>query len=96
MILRAGKGVYAHTPRATRQRSPRKTVSIGRHEANCTICAHAEREAIERDFVAWRSPVAITVEYGLTDRATVYRHAQALNLFTKRQRNVRAALERLI
>jgi len=32
----------------------------------------------------------------LADRASVYRHAHALGLFLKRQRNIRAALERII
>ena len=32
----------------------------------------------------------------MADRASVYRHAHALGLFQKRQRNVRAALERII
>ena len=30
------------------------------------------------------------------NRASVYRHAHAFNLFSKRQRNVRAALEKII
>jgi hypothetical protein len=44
----------------------------------------------------WRSPAAIAEEYSLSDRASVYRHAHALGLFPKRQRNVRAALEHII
>jgi len=32
----------------------------------------------------------------LADRASVYRHAHALGLFSRRQRNVRAALEKII
>jgi hypothetical protein len=47
-------------------------------------------------FVSWRSPAAIAQEYGLADRSSIYRHAHALGLFAKRQRNVRAALERII
>jgi hypothetical protein len=34
--------------------------------------------------------------YKLRNRASVYRHAHALGLFPKRQRNVRAALEKII
>ena len=71
-------------------------VKIGRHEANCTICAHPDRQQIERDFVTWKSPIAIATEYVLPDRSTVYRHAQAFDLFSKRRRNIRAALERII
>ena len=73
-----------------------KPVSLGRHKRNCSICAHPQRAEIETDFVAWRGPVAIAGEYGIADRASVYRHAHALGLFAKRQRNVRAALERII
>src|SRR5215813_15137204 len=71
-------------------------ISMGRHAAECKICAHPLREEIERDFVNWRSPAAITKHYKLTNRASVYRHAHALALFLKRQRNVRAALEKII
>jgi hypothetical protein len=71
-------------------------VSLGRHKRMCTVCAHQQREEIEADFIGWRSPAAIAEEYGLADRTSVYRHAHALGLFAKRQRNVRAALERII
>jgi hypothetical protein len=53
-------------------------------------------DAIEADFIAWRSPAAIAEEYKLADRTSVYRHAHALGLFGKRQRNIRVALERII
>jgi hypothetical protein len=72
-----------------KRKKPDKPVSLGRHEQNCKICKHPERENIERDFIAWRSPVAIAKEYRLSNRATVYRHAHALGLFVKRQRNIR-------
>src|SRR6202051_2301661 len=73
-----------------------KSINIGRHRKRCRICLHPDREGIERDFAAWRSPAEIAKAYRLGNRSTVYRHAQALNLFPKRQRNVRAALERII
>jgi hypothetical protein len=72
------------------------TVNLGRHRRNCTVCGHAQCAEIEADFVGWRSPAAIAEEYGLADRASVYRHANALGLSDKRKRNVRAALERII
>ncbi len=73
-----------------------KPVSRGRHEHGCKIWSHRRREKIERDFVNWKSPALIAKEYGLRGRSSVYRHAHALALFPKRQRNVRAALERII
>jgi hypothetical protein len=71
-------------------------VSLGRHQRNCSVCGHEQCEEIEGAFISWRSPAAIAAEFGLADRASVYRHAHALGLFPKRQRNVRAALERII
>ena len=73
-----------------------KSVSLGRHRRNCSICVHPQRVDIEAEFIAWRSPAALAQQYGLGDRASIYRHAHALGLFAKRQRNVRAALERII
>ena len=72
------------------------SVNLGRHKRNCSICAHERREEIEGEFVAWKSPSAIVGDFGLSDRSSVYRHAHAFGLFAKRQRNVRAALERII
>jgi hypothetical protein len=73
-----------------------KIVNLGRHRRNCTVCAHEKCVEIEADFVGWKSPALIATEYGLADRMNVYRHAHALGLFPKRQRNVRAALEKII
>jgi hypothetical protein len=71
-------------------------VNLGRHQRQCTVCQHEKCEEIETAFVAWRSPASLAEEFGLADRTSVYRHAHALGLFAKRQRNVRAALERII
>ena len=81
---------------ATEQHEQRGTVNRTRHQRRCAICKHPRREEIEQDFVNWRSPVEIAKTYRLSDRSTVYRHANALSLFARRQRNVRAALERII
>jgi hypothetical protein len=73
-----------------------KSVNLGRHRRNCTVCAHLRCKEIEADFVSWRSPAAIANEYGLGDRSTIYRHAMAFGLADKRRRNIRAALEKII
>jgi hypothetical protein len=78
------------------RRNPDTAVSLGRHKRTCSVCVHQQREEIEAAFVGWRSPAAIAAEFGLADRASVYRHAHALGLFQRRQRNIRAALERII
>jgi len=71
-------------------------VNQGRHASECKICAHELRQEIERDFINWRSPASIAKQYKLKNRASVYRHPHALGRFPKRQRNVRAALERIL
>ena len=70
--------------------------SLGRHKRNCSICRHLKCAEIEIDFISWSSPTEIARDYGLSDRSSVYRHAHALGLFARRQRNIRAALERII
>jgi hypothetical protein len=80
----------------TRTKVKTSTVNLGRHAAECKICSHPLREEIERDFVNWRSAVATAKHYKLANRASVYRHAHATGLFPKRERNVKAALEKII
>src|ERR1700687_3430916 len=74
---------------------PEKPVNLGRHAAECKICAHASCAEIEREFVNWAGANRIARTYGVS-RDGVYRHAHALDLFRKRQRNIRAALEKII
>jgi hypothetical protein len=86
----------AHNCGMSERPKPQTTVSLGRHQRACSVCSHEQREEIESAFIGWRSPAVIAEEYGLGDRSSVYRHANALGLFPKRQRNIRAALERII
>jgi hypothetical protein len=71
-------------------------VSLGRHKRCCTVCRHAQRAAIEEDFLLWRSPDDITEEYGLAHRSSIYRHAHATGLIHRRRRNLRWVLERIM
>src|SRR5215831_7433972 len=71
-------------------------VNQGRHAAECKICTHPQRDEIEKDFLNWQSPASIAKQYGLRNRSSVYRHAHAMGPLVKRQRNVRAALEKII
>jgi hypothetical protein len=69
----------------SQQRNPETAVSLGRHQRACFVCGHEQREEIESAFIGWRSPAAIAEEYGLADRASVYRHSHVLGLFPKPQ-----------
>jgi hypothetical protein len=71
-------------------------VNVARHKRTCSVCTHPLCGEIEAAFISWRSPAEIAKEFGLADRANVYRHAHALGLFARRQRNIRAALEKII
>lgn len=70
-------------------------VNQGRHEARCSICKHLEREEIERQFLNWSNTVRIA-EAHCVSRDAIYRHAHAMDLFPKRGRNLRSALEQII
>jgi hypothetical protein len=86
------------TPRDKRRKAfsgGEKPVNLGRHAAECKICAHDSCAEIEREFVNWGGANQIAKSYGIS-RDGVYRHAHALDLFRKRQRNIRAALEKII
>jgi hypothetical protein len=80
---------------ATLPKAP-KPISLGRHSRNCTVCAHKDRDEIEREFINWTAVKVIAKIFGLKDRTAIYRHARASGLFAKRQRNIRAALEKII
>lgn len=88
----------APPPAARRKRSSRKrrTSSQGRHSRKCNVCRHADRAAIDQDFLSWRSPDRIAADYGIADHSSIYRHAHATGLFNKRARTVRLALGPLI
>ncbi|MGH9731489.1 MAG: hypothetical protein ACRD4A_07290 [Candidatus Acidiferrales bacterium] len=90
-------------PRPGSEPSPASSVnsathspSLERHRRKCTVCKHAERDAIEEAFLHWVSPDFITQEFELPDWSTLYRHAHATGLFAQRRRNVRFALENVI
>lgn len=68
---------------------------LERHARDCAICSHKDREQIESEFVAWESPTKLARRFHIP-RRSVYRHAHALDLFEKRSRNVRSALEKII
>jgi hypothetical protein len=61
--------------------SPRHP-NLARHARKCSICNHAQREAIEDDFFRWDDPL--------------YRHAEATGLLARRRRNLRGVAERVL
>jgi hypothetical protein len=76
--------------------SPSQKLNFNRHESHCKICAHPQRQGIERAYLDWVSPAQIAAEFKLRDRSSIYRHAHALNLVLLRDRNSRALLRRFL
>jgi len=70
-------------------------VNRGRHQAQCTICSHPNRLEIEERWIGWSYTNQMAREYGVS-RDSIYRHMHAFDLFSKRRRNIRMALEQII
>lgn len=71
------------------------SVPITHHERLCVVCRNPLREAIEEEFVHWHNVHDIADHYRIDSRA-IYRHARAVNLYDKRDRNLRFALGHII
>lgn len=71
------------------------SVPVSHHERLCLVCRDPLREAIEEEFIHWHSVRDIAEAYQIHPRA-IYRHARAVNLYDKRHRNLRFALEHII
>ena len=70
--------------------------NLARHAAKCGVCNHPSRAAIEFEFLSWRNPWEIAKGYNLRSLSTIYRHAHATGLFSRRRLNLRFALERIV
>ena len=94
---RTARNTVRSTQRRAKHIGPEavEPVNQGRHEAQCAVCSHPQREELERDWLDWGSTSRIARDYQVS-RDSIYRHAHALGLFRKRQSNIRKALERMI
>ncbi len=73
----------------------RRSASLARHEAHCTVCRSDDRQAIEAAWLTWTSPSEIERTYDVSARA-LGRHVDALALRVRRAQFRELALERLI
>jgi hypothetical protein len=67
-----------------------------RHSRRCAVCSHPDRDAIEGEFIRWRSPKNIVRNYKIADPSSLYRHAHATGLFTRRRREFARVLEDIL
>jgi hypothetical protein len=73
-----------------------KQVSLKYHRLRCEICRHALCQHIEEAFLQWRSPKVIMHCFGIKAETTIYHHAHALGLFSRRNQNLSQALANII
>jgi len=76
--------------------APKPRAASARHSRRCNVCKHPDREAIELEFLRWRSPDDIATDHGIADRSSIYRHAHATGIFRRRRQTIRLALEPLL
>ena len=84
---------FAFMPSAAPSRTP---PDFSRHSRRCCVCLHPDRDAIEGDFIRWRSPELIAREYKLANRTSIYRHAHCTGLFAWRRRELGRVLEGML
>ena len=80
---------------AIRKKDESQEAFLKRHSRKCQVCHHPERDAIEGAFVMWRRPKGIAEVYRLRGDS-LYRHAVALDLFSRRRNNFRSVLENIM
>jgi hypothetical protein len=69
--------------RSTPQEGP--SASLRRHQSQCSICSHPQRQEIEDAWLNWANTIELAEKYRF-DRHAFYRHAHALALFRERQK----------
>ncbi|HEX5422786.1 MAG TPA: hypothetical protein VFW94_04505 [Candidatus Acidoferrales bacterium] len=95
--LDSARVAFASLAESTRQSSPSAPPpDLARHSRRCMVCSHPDRDAIEAEFIRWRSPIRIAEEYGIADRTSIYRHAQATGLMHRRRREASRVLEHVL
>jgi len=70
-------------------------VNLGRHQSQCSICSHPNREQWEHDYLLWISVSSSLFRSGIS-RYSWYRHVHALGLDQKRRANLLLPLERYV
>jgi hypothetical protein len=78
---------------STPQEGP--SASLRRHQSQCSVCSHPERQTIEEEWVNWGSTTILAEKYRLS-RDGIYRHAHALGLFRERQKRIKLLYEKVL
>jgi hypothetical protein len=66
------------------------------HRIKCCVCKHPARIAIDDALLHWQSPKSLARTFGIPDRSSLYRHARATGLFSRRRKDLSSALDSII
>jgi hypothetical protein len=70
--------------------------ALNRHARKCVVCHHPDRDAIEEEFIHWRSPYEIARQFRIADYRSLYRHARSTGILDLRRHNFYSALDSLV
>jgi hypothetical protein len=70
--------------------------ALNRHARKCVVCHHPDRDAIEEEFIHWRSPYEIARQFRIADYRSIYRHARSTGILDLRRHNFYSALDSLV
>jgi len=71
------------------------SASLLRHQSQCSVCSHPQRQAIEEAWVDWANTTELAERFRIS-RDAVYRHAHALGLFSERQKRRKRLFEKCL
>ena len=72
-----------------------QSASLRRHQSQCSVCSHPQRQEIEDAWLDWGSTTLLAEKYGLS-RDCIYRHVHALSLFRERQNRINRLYEKVL
>jgi hypothetical protein len=92
---RSGSSSRTRLLQGKRRTSAKHLSRLELHRAHCAICGSEYQDEIDESFTSWENVNQIAEDYRIS-RSIVYRHAHATGLYSRRDRNVRQALGRII
>ena len=72
-----------------------RSARLRRHQAQCSICQHPQRQEIEEAWMNWANTTLLAKDYHVS-RDAVYRHMRALDLFKVREKRVKLIYEKIL
>ena len=73
-----------------------QSIAFDRHRRKCVVCRHPDRDAIEEEFIHWRGPYELALQYKIADYRSLYRHARAAGILLTRRENFHSALDSIV